>query len=120
MLGHGCLKANTPSTSLPCSSSPETGSMMAGSMPKKGSDADPGLVGVTPARGVMTLEPVSVCQYVWGASVRSPIQRRGQLTSTTCASSLPTVSKYHFHTSAAMGSPTEPRTRSAFISFFTY
>jgi len=62
MLGHGCLNASTPSTSLPWISSPETGSMMAGSIPKNGSEADPGLVGVTPARGVMTLEPVSVCQ----------------------------------------------------------
>ncbi len=62
MLGHGCLKASTPSTSLPWISSPETGSIMAGSMPKKGRDAEPGLVGVRPARGVMTLEPVSVCQ----------------------------------------------------------
>jgi hypothetical protein len=65
MLGHACLKASTPSTSLPWISSPDTGSMMAGSMPKKGSEALPGLVGVTPASGVMTLEPVSVCQYVW-------------------------------------------------------
>lgn len=62
MLGHACLKARTPSTSFPCISSPETGSIMAGSMPKKGSDADPGLVGVIPAKGLMTLEPVSVCQ----------------------------------------------------------
>jgi len=64
MLGHGCLKANTPSTSFPNISSPETGSIIAGSIPKKGKDALPGLVGVTPANGVMTLEPVSVCQYV--------------------------------------------------------
>ena len=39
--------------------------MIAGSIPKKGKDALPGLVGVTPAKGVMTLEPVSVCQYVY-------------------------------------------------------
>lgn len=62
ILGHGCLNARTPSTSFPWISSPETGSIMAGSMPKKGSDADPGLVGVMPASGVMTLDPVSVCQ----------------------------------------------------------
>lgn len=54
MLGHGCLKARTPSTSLPWISSPETGSMMAGSMPKSGREADPGFVGVTPASGAMT------------------------------------------------------------------
>lgn len=62
MLGHGCLNARTPSTSLPWISSPETGSMIAGSMPKKGSDALPGFVGVTLAMGEMTCEPVSVCQ----------------------------------------------------------
>lgn len=38
--------------------------MIAGSMPKNGRDAEPGLVGVTPASGVMTFDPVSVCQYV--------------------------------------------------------
>lgn len=64
MLGQDCLIASTPSTSLPWISSPETGSMMAGSIPKKGSEALPGFVGVTPAKGVMMLEPVSVCQYV--------------------------------------------------------
>jgi len=66
MEGQACLKASTPSTSLPWSSSPETGSMIAGSMPKKGREAEPGLVGVMPPRGVMTWEPVSVCQYVCG------------------------------------------------------
>jgi hypothetical protein len=64
MLGHGCLKAKTPSTSFPVISTPDTGSMMAGSMPKNGCDALPGLVGVMPPSGVMTLDPVSVCQYV--------------------------------------------------------
>lgn len=44
--------------------------MMAGSIPKNGSEADPGLVGVTPPRGVMTCEPVSVCQYVYIQLVR--------------------------------------------------
>ena len=62
ILGHGFLKANTPSTSFPWISSPETGSIIAGSMPKNGSEALPGFVGVTPANGVMTCEPVSVCQ----------------------------------------------------------
>lgn len=64
MLGQGFLIAKIPSTSLPCSSWPETGSMMAGSMPKNGRVALPGLVGVTPPRGVIMCEPVSVCQYV--------------------------------------------------------
>ena len=47
--------------------------MIAGSMPKKGREAEPGLVGVTPARGVMTLEPVSVCQYVY-SHIQSQLQ----------------------------------------------
>lgn len=64
MLGQGCLNARTPSTSLPWISSPDTGSIIAGSMPKKGRDALPGFVGVIPPRGVITWEPVSVCQYV--------------------------------------------------------
>ena len=64
MLGHGFLIASTPSTSLPLISSPETGSMIAGSMPKKGNEALPGFVGVTPPKGVITWDPVSVCQYV--------------------------------------------------------
>lgn len=54
MLGHGCLIARTPSTSLPWISSPDTGSIMAGSTPKKGSEALPGFVGVTLAKGVIT------------------------------------------------------------------
>ncbi len=64
MLGQGLFIASTPSTSFPVISSPDIGSMIAGSMPKKGRDALPGFVGVTPPKGVMTWEPVSVCQYV--------------------------------------------------------
>jgi hypothetical protein len=63
--------ARTPSTSLPLISSPETGSMMAGSIPKKGREALPGFVGVTPPKGVIMCEPVSVCQYVY--KERKPI-----------------------------------------------
>lgn len=48
--------------------------MIAGSIPKKGRDALPGLVGVTPPRGVMTWDPVSVCQYVCDI-VRKPFIR---------------------------------------------
>jgi len=57
--------ARTPSTSFPCNSSPDTGSMIAGSIPKNGNEALPGFVGVIPPRGVMMWEPVSVCQYVY-------------------------------------------------------
>ena len=67
MLGQGFFIARTPSTSFPCISSPDTGSIIAGSIPKKGKDALPGLVGVTPASGLITWDPVSVCQYVYAA-----------------------------------------------------
>ena len=62
MLGHGLLNASTPSTLLPSFSSPVTGSIMAGSMPKNGKEQLPGFEGVMPAKGVITCEPVSVCQ----------------------------------------------------------
>ena len=77
MLGHGCLIARTPSTSFPWSSSPDTGSMMAGSMPKNGSEALPGLVGVTPPNGEMMWHPVSVCQYVYTVCQRLPLAAKG-------------------------------------------
>jgi hypothetical protein len=35
-----------------------------GFTPKKGSVAEPGLVGVTPGSGVMRMPPVSVCHHV--------------------------------------------------------
>lgn len=54
ILGHGLLIASTPSTSLPETSSPDIGSIIAGSIPKNGKVALPGLVGVIPAKGVMT------------------------------------------------------------------
>lgn len=65
MLGQGFLIARTPSTSLPITSLPEIGSIIAGSIPKNGNEALPGLVGVTPPNGVITWLPVSVCQYVY-------------------------------------------------------
>jgi len=37
---------------------------MAGSIPKKGTVAEPGLVSMAPGKGVTTIEPVSVCQKV--------------------------------------------------------
>lgn len=54
--------ARTPSTSFPVTSLPEIGSIIAGSIPKNGKEALPGLVGVTPPNGVITWLPVSVCQ----------------------------------------------------------
>ena len=40
---------------------PVTGSKMAGSIPKKGTVAEPGLVSIAPGKGVTTIDPVSVC-----------------------------------------------------------
>ena len=40
---------------------PVTGSKIAGSIPKKGTVADPGLVSIAPGNGVTTMDPVSVC-----------------------------------------------------------
>jgi len=57
---------------------------------------------------------------VGGVSVCSLLLGLRLLTSTMCASCLPTTSWYHFHTSAAIGSPTDPRTRSFFICCLTW
>lgn len=121
MLGQGLFIARTPSTSLPKTSLPEIGSIIAGSIPKNGSEALPGLVGVTPPNGVITWLPVSVCQYVCEkmSDYLSNIKwfEVGKIfTSTIWASFFPTTSKYHFQTSAAIGSPTEPSTRRCLIA----
>ena len=51
-------------------------------MPKKGKDALPGLVGVTPPSGVITWDPVSVCQYVYPVISYETTLLYVQLTST--------------------------------------
>jgi hypothetical protein len=45
----------------PKATSPRIGSNIAGTWPKNGTVALPGLVGTAPGKGVMTIEPVSVC-----------------------------------------------------------
>lgn len=40
-----------------------TGSKIAGSIPKKGTVAEPGLVSIAPGNGVTTIDPVSVCLF---------------------------------------------------------
>src|SRR5262245_37385858 len=64
--------------------------------PGRGKVAEPGLVGVAPASGVIMCPPVSVCHQVSTMGQRPP----------------PTVSWYHIHASGLMGSPTVPRMRS--------
>ena len=62
MEGHGRVRTNRPpvlrGTSLPASST------TLGTMPKNGSVAEPGFVGVTPGSGVTMMAPVSVCHHV--------------------------------------------------------
>ena len=54
----------TPSAGLPINSSPDCALTNFGSTPKNGKVALPGLVGVTPGKGVNILPPVSVCHHV--------------------------------------------------------
>src|SRR5690606_20304659 len=56
----------------------------------------PGLVAVTPGRGEIRMEPVSVCHHVSTTGQRLP----------------PMTRRYHIHASGLMGSPTLPRSRS--------
>src|SRR5262249_56962026 len=70
-------------------------STTAGSTPKNGSVALPGLVGVAPGRGVIMIEPVSVCHHVSTMGQRPP----------------PIVLWYHIQASGLMGSPTVPSRR---------
>ena len=68
---------------------------MLAEMPGSGFIADPGLVAVTPGSGEIMMAPVSVCHQV----------------STMGALSPPMTSRYHFHASGLIGSPTEPSSR---------
>ena len=80
MDGQGFLRARTPSTLFPINSCqrvnffllqfrnnaskptfPLTASRIAGSIPKKGTVAEPGFVSIAPGKGVTTMDPVSVC-----------------------------------------------------------
>src|SRR5437879_11781571 len=72
------------------------------STPKKGSVADPGLVGVAPGSGVIMMAPVSVCHQVSTMGQRAP----------------PMTSWYQIHASGLIGSPTVPSNRSEVRSCF--
>src|ERR1051325_7369197 len=101
--GHGRRIINLPPTLGPTSF--PFGSTTAGSTPKKGSVALPGFVGVAPGRGVIMMQPVSVCHQV----------------STTGQRPFPTTRWYHIQASGLIGSPTEPSSRSDDKScFFTH
>src|ERR1700720_951694 len=98
--GHGFLTINFPPTfgftSRPFSST------TAGSTPKNGSVALPGLVGIAPGNGVIMIAPVSVCHQVSTMGQRPP----------------PTFSLYHIQASGFIGSPTDPSRRSEERSCF--
>src|SRR6266568_500710 len=70
-------------------------STTAGSIPKKGKVALPGLVGIAPGRGVIRIDPVSVCHQVSTIGQRPP----------------PIFLWYHIHASGLIGSPTVPSRR---------
>src|SRR5437660_5874925 len=70
-------------------------STTAGSTPKKGRVALPGFVGIAPGRGVIRIDPVSVCHQVSTIGQRPP----------------PMFLWYHIHASGLIGSPTEPKSR---------
>ena len=72
-------------------------STITGNIPKKGFVAEPGFVSVAPGRGEINIPPVSVCHQV----------------STIGQFELPGTSKYHFHASGFIGSPTVPKSFNA-------
>src|SRR5207248_10350314 len=91
--GHARRIINLPPIFGPTSS--PFASTTAGSTPKNGSVALPGLVGIAPGSGVIMIEPVSVCHHVSTIGQRPP----------------PMFLEYHIHASGLIGSPTDPRRR---------
>src|SRR5215204_5803975 len=71
-------------------------------MPKNGSVAEPGLVGVAPGKGVISMPPVSVCHQVSMMGHRLP----------------PMTSWYQIQASGLIGSPTVPSRRRELKSCF--
>src|SRR5438874_8922971 len=100
MLGHGFRITSLPpelrGTALPLSST------TSGTIPKNGSVAEPGLVGVAPGNGVIMIPPVSVCHQVSTMGHRLP----------------PMIALYQIHASGLIGSPTVPNKRKELKSCF--
>src|SRR5881392_4513555 len=92
--GQGRRMISLPPTFVPTSC--PFSSTMVGSTPKNGSVALPGFVGIAPGRGVIRIDPVSVCHHVSTIGQRPP----------------PIFLRYHIHASGLIGSPTVPRSRS--------
>src|SRR5215468_2001997 len=100
MAGHGCLRTRKP---------PESGGTVCPCLlttsaitPGKGRVAEPGLVGIAPGRGLISIIPVSVCHHV------STIGHRPR----------PITSLYHIQASGLIGSPTVPSRRRLSIRYF--
>src|SRR5262245_42682403 len=91
--GHGLSITSRPPSLTPASV-PSWRSTF-GEIPKNGSEHEPGLLAIAPGSGVITIDPVSVCQYVSTMGQRSP----------------PIVFRYHIHASGLIGSPTVPSKR---------
>src|SRR6478735_1482798 len=92
MEGHGALIHKLPEAGLPSISFPASSTKM-GCTPGIGSVAQEGFAGVTPARFVIKIPPVSVCHQV----------------STMGQFFLPIFSSYQCQASSLIGSPTVPR-----------
>src|SRR3954454_15408872 len=91
MLGHGALMHRLPLTLFPSTSLPFSSTSI-GCTPGKGSVANVGLAGVTPAKLEIKIPAVSVCHQV----------------STIGHLFLPICSSYQCHASSLIGSPTVP------------
>src|SRR6202522_2853776 len=93
MDGHGLRITSDPP--LPGGTVSPSRSTTAGSMPRNGRVAEPGLVGTAPGIGANMMAPVSVCHQV------STIGHRP----------LPMISRYQIQASGLIGSPTVPKSR---------
>ncbi len=100
MLGQGLRMTSLPPV-LRGSGRPLS-STTSGTTPKKGSVAEPGLVGVAPGKGVIMMQPVSVCHQ--GSTIGQRLR--------------PMTSWYQIHASGLIGSPTVPSKRSELRSCF--
>src|SRR5918996_6189323 len=86
----------------PCCNTLPLESTNSAEIPGNGTVAEPGLVVVTPGRGVIMIPPVSVCHHVSTIGQRFP----------------PMCSWYHSHARGLIGSPTLPSSRSEERSCF--
>src|SRR6185436_21176156 len=94
MEGHGFLITRYPPA--PVGTDFPSLSTTSASTPKNGSVPEPGLVGTAPGRGVIMIDPVSVCHHVSTIGQRPP----------------PITARYQTQAFGLIGSPTLPSRRS--------